>query len=205
MLLSSSKDKTIKLWDIETGNEISTFEGHNDVVYSCKMYDRNTAISVSGDGTSKMWDIRMSNIIQTIQTSPNRVIFNLAINPISQLIAFGLNESPSNLKVPVDSDGNIVVVVKTSTALYDSRKNAIVKEFQCHKTSACRTVDFSPDGKWLLSGGFDSYIGIYDSERMKSCGLFRGQTKGVLKCEWNPIIPHFVSSSADCSVLLWGI
>lgn len=30
MLISSSKDKTIKLWDIETYNEIATFEGHSD-------------------------------------------------------------------------------------------------------------------------------------------------------------------------------
>jgi len=31
-ILSGSDDKTLKLWDVETGREIRTFNGHNDSV-----------------------------------------------------------------------------------------------------------------------------------------------------------------------------
>lgn len=34
---------------------------------------------------------------------------------------------------------------------------------------------------------------------------YKGQMGGILECKWNTMLPHFASSSADGSVLLWGI
>ena len=56
--LSGSKDKTIKLWDIDTGQCIRTFNGHMDDVSSvCFSPDGKSALSGSSDKTLKLWNI----------------------------------------------------------------------------------------------------------------------------------------------------
>ncbi|MGB3203562.1 MAG: WD40 repeat domain-containing protein, partial [Crinalium sp.] len=58
-IVSSSNDKTIKVWDIKTGNLLHTLQGHsyfaNSVVISL---DNQTIISGSLDNTIKVWDIK---------------------------------------------------------------------------------------------------------------------------------------------------
>ena len=57
--MSGSGDKTIKLWDIETGKEIRTFEGHKDEVSSVAFSpDGEYIVSGSGDNTLKLWDVK---------------------------------------------------------------------------------------------------------------------------------------------------
>ncbi|TRV69761.1 MAG: hypothetical protein EWV51_17960, partial [Microcystis panniformis Mp_MB_F_20051200_S6] len=51
-LVSGSLDKTIILWDVETGQKLHTFEGHDNPVYSVNFsHDGKTLVSGSDDGT----------------------------------------------------------------------------------------------------------------------------------------------------------
>ncbi|WP_414590263.1 WD40 repeat domain-containing protein, partial [Scytonema sp. PCC 10023] len=55
---SASEDKTIKLWNISTGQQISTFTGHTDKVFSVAFSpDGKTVASASEDNTIKLWNI----------------------------------------------------------------------------------------------------------------------------------------------------
>ncbi len=57
-VLSSSRDMTIKMWDILTGEEFRTFKGHTDLVFSVAFSpDYATIASGSFDCTIKIWDI----------------------------------------------------------------------------------------------------------------------------------------------------
>ena len=54
--MSGSEDQTIKLWEIETGEEICTLTGHNGIVYSVAISpDNKTIVSGSQDGKIKIW------------------------------------------------------------------------------------------------------------------------------------------------------
>jgi len=63
-ICSSSSDKTIKLWDIETKECIYTFEGHTKWITSiCFSSCGKYICSGSGDKTIKLWDVSNLNII----------------------------------------------------------------------------------------------------------------------------------------------
>ena len=56
--LSGSDDRTLRLWDLETGAELRRFEGHEDWVTSVTVLaDGRRALSGSEDKTLRLWDL----------------------------------------------------------------------------------------------------------------------------------------------------
>ena len=63
-LASGSQDKTIKLWDITTGKEIRTLQGHSDSVLSVSFSpDGKTLASGSRDKTVILWDLNFDDLL----------------------------------------------------------------------------------------------------------------------------------------------
>ena len=57
--VSSSFDKTLKIWDVQSGNELATLIGHTEPVNSCTYSPCGNYIISSGDDMSiKIWDAR---------------------------------------------------------------------------------------------------------------------------------------------------
>ena len=66
-----------------------------------------------------------------------------------------------------------------------------------------RSVAFSPDGKYLLSGAFDAKIKIYDiNNNFNFIGEIEHGDK-VVSCKWHPDIPLIISTSADKTARVW--
>ena len=60
MIISGSSDSTIKLWNIEYGEEIKTLEGHSDFVTSVAISkDSKKIVSGSADKTIKVWNLEI--------------------------------------------------------------------------------------------------------------------------------------------------
>ncbi|KAM9275225.1 guanine nucleotide-binding protein subunit beta-4 isoform 3-T4 [Cariama cristata] len=58
-IVTSSGDTTCALWDIETGQQTTTFTGHTGDVMSLSLSpDMRTFVSGACDASSKLWDIR---------------------------------------------------------------------------------------------------------------------------------------------------
>ena len=56
--ISASEDKTLKIWDTETGSELKTLTGHSSGVNAVDLApDVKRAISASLDNTLKIWDL----------------------------------------------------------------------------------------------------------------------------------------------------
>jgi len=68
-LLSSSADRMIKNWDLETGRCIQTLKGHRGEVSSLSCYPDIGVVSGSPDKTLRIWDIRTGTAINVIHTA----------------------------------------------------------------------------------------------------------------------------------------
>ena len=56
-LASASLDKTVRIWDARTGQEVSQLQGHSEYVYSVAWSpDGSQLASASSDKTVRIWD-----------------------------------------------------------------------------------------------------------------------------------------------------
>ena len=55
---SGGQDTTIKIWDIDKKQSISTLNGHTSIVWEIRELEDSKLISASDDNTSKIWDLK---------------------------------------------------------------------------------------------------------------------------------------------------
>ncbi len=66
MIVSASKDKTIKIWHLERGELIRTLKAHKDAVYAVALSkDEQILASGSADKTIKLWHVETGELLST--------------------------------------------------------------------------------------------------------------------------------------------
>ena len=66
--VSASSDKTLKVWDLETGRALRTLEGHSSLLNDVAVNgDGRRAVSASTDNTLKVWDLETGREICALE------------------------------------------------------------------------------------------------------------------------------------------
>ena len=80
-LVSSSIDRTIKLWSIDTDNVASTFIGHSRSVDAvCLLRDGKTLVSTGVDQSVRVWDLTSQTLDRSLNQHTDEVL-DLALRP----------------------------------------------------------------------------------------------------------------------------
>ena len=141
-LVSGSYDGTVRLWDLNSRSNLETFIGHTDRVYSVAVSpDESIIASGSDDNTINLWDIDTGQA-RFIQTNHTNGVHQLTFSGDGKtLISCGNWEDP------------IIQIWDVTTA-------ELVTNITAHSKGG--NVDFSPDGRTLISGGWDGTILLWD-------------------------------------------
>ena len=159
-LASGSKDKTIKFWDVASGQLLGTMAGHRrSVIRLAWSPDGRFLASVgglivepNGLGEVKLWDPIQRKEVVTL-TNQNSPVCSVAFSSDSQKLATG--------------DGTGAV------ALWDVITQRQITTLFAHSNQV-RGLAFSPDGKWLASGGDDNSVKLWRMPALQESALFHG-------------------------------
>ena len=159
-LASGSHDKTIKLWNLATGNQISTLKGHTLWVNSVSFSpDGKTLASASDDNTIKLWNLATGKEISTL-TGHTSWVNSVSFSPDGKTLASG-------------SYDNTIKVWNLATGEH-------ITTLTGH-TSSVNSVSFSPDGKTLASGSHDNTIKVWNLDLHNLDNLDNLLVRG---CDW---------------------
>jgi WD40 repeat protein len=71
-VVSASADKTLKVWNLESGRALATLEGHASYVNGCAVTsDGHRVVSASWDKTLKVWDLEAGACLFTHRANTN--------------------------------------------------------------------------------------------------------------------------------------
>ena len=187
LLTSGDSDKNIKMWDTENGSSKGELVGHTNDVTSIKWSnDGNYFGSGSVDKTIKLWDLKSLREICSIPT--------LGYGPINDISL--LNTGEMLIVAAGHVDGKITI--------WDAQRKSLFTEIKENtQQKEVRGLAFSPDGKYLLAGGFDNKVKIYAiTNNFNLAGELEHNDK-VVSVKWHPDLPILVSTSADKTARLW--
>jgi WD40 repeat protein len=182
ILASPSNDRTIRLWDTESGEPRCTLEGHTKVVNSVAWSpDGRTLASVSLDRTIRLWDAKSGEPCPTPERYPSK-LYSVAWSPDGRTLASGPLYEP----IP----------------LWDADSGVLCGKLEGHD-HAVNSVAWSPDGQTLASASDDKTIRLWDAKNKKLRRMLIGHSDRVLNVVWSPDGQILVSSSADHTIRLW--
>lgn len=153
ILATGSLDKTIKIWDLTSGQLIETIAGHNHSVMAVAISPDSKILASScnmafNDGTIKLWDLDTYKLRQTLENSLATFRVNsLAFSPDGQYLA-STHISPYIFSNPTIKFWHL----PTGKARISLKGHGW----------EVNSLAFSKDGYYLISGGFDGAINIWN-------------------------------------------
>lgn len=72
-----------------------------------------------------------------------------------------------------------------------------------HHQHQCRSVEYTPDGRWLVTSSFDGTIAYVDVLDGHVEAVLAGHSDRVVQARAHPSQPWMISCSVDKTVRLW--
>ncbi|KAN0083648.1 WD40-repeat-containing domain protein [Elaphomyces granulatus] len=168
LLVSASRDKTLRIWDVTTGYCVKTLQGHSDWVRDVAASpDGRFLFSGGNDQIPRLWDISSAETKATF-LGHEHVVECVAFAPPTSYKYFatlaGLRKPP-----PVSSSAEFVATGSRdkNIRLWDSR-GTLIKTLGGHDNWV-RAIIFHPGGKYLLSVSDDKTLRCWDLSQECKC------------------------------------
>ena len=183
MLASASWDKTVRLWNVNTGRFLYTLIGHTSEVMSVAFSpDGQTLASASWDGTIRLWNPNNGKLKTTL-TGHAGGVASVVFSPDGQTLASG--------------NANWTI------QLWNTKTWKLERTLKGH-TDVVEVVAFSPNGATLASGSRDTTIRLWNPKNGRQKSTLTEHTAPVNAFVFSPNGATLASGSRDTTIRLWN-
>ncbi|XP_043977332.1 kinesin-like protein KIF21B isoform X3 [Gambusia affinis] len=165
LLFTGSKDRTCKMWNLVTGQEIATLKGHPNNVVSVKYCPSSGLVFSVSTSYIKVWDIRDSaKCIRTLTSSGQVVTGDACAGTTTRTITFAQGECQIN-QIALNPSGSVLYAAAGNIVrMWDLNRMQATGKLSGHIGSVmCLTVGQSLLGKdQVITGSKDHYVKIFD-------------------------------------------
>jgi WD40 repeat protein len=142
LLASGSDDRLVRLWDIDTGECLTTLAGHTSMVYVVSFSpDGMLLASGSDDRLIKLWDVHSGTCLKTLEGHTN-VVWSVQFSPKGRILASGSHDR--------------------TVKLWDIHSGECLKTLD--HAAEIWSIAFSPDGETLASSSTAGSIQLWQVE-----------------------------------------
>lgn len=186
-LASGSDDRTITLWDLETGDPTMTLtDGHEGLITTVLFNpagDLLYSAAVEPDNAIVVWDLETGQVVDRLERHTN---------PIESLV---FNVDGTRL-VSGSQDNTII--------LWDVETGEPITTFEGPENPVL-AVDISPDETAITAASVDNTVRVWDIETAQQTHLFTGHTNSVDSVDFHPEGGYVLSGAADATIRVWDL
>ncbi len=217
-ILVGGDNKTVKLWDFQTGQELQRFIGHRARFSP----DGKHVLTESFSEGVGMWDSVTGREIYQITTNPKirswvyshngKIIWtNSEDNTIRQWNADSGKEIGVFLGMPdivwtmaITPDDRYLLTLSSTAQLWDLQTGQKVREVPFDAGVVSR-IGFTPDGNFLVTGNSDGKVYLWDIRTGDEVHSFIGHTGAIYDMAFSPDSKYLLTSAGDQTVRVWDI
>jgi WD40 repeat protein len=157
-MVSAGDDLVVRVWDIESGDLVRELEGSSlSIVGMATSADSRAVLVGCGDGRVLAWDSETGAVMGHVQG--DYLIGFCGIPGVGWAVTAG-------------ADNRVRLVDLTS--------EETLQTLQGHTTSSILDVSFSPDGRYVLSGGVESATRLWNRANGDLIRTFEGHGSGTV-------------------------
>ena len=217
-LASSSADKTIKLWDLETNQCIRTLEGHRAQIQCMDVLSNGQLISCSNDSSFKLWNPSDGTCLKTISgtnstrlkvLSGNRV----ACGSLKKIHIWDLNEEKCITTLDGHDNWIQCILALPDETLASCSQDKTIKLWNLNESTCIQTFYGHSDcvnsllllkDGLLASGSRDRTIKIWKRDSGECIKTLVGHTDCIWALDLTDKI-DLISCSGDKSIKIWNV
>jgi platelet-activating factor acetylhydrolase IB subunit alpha len=207
-IYSCSRDKTIKLWEISTGNCKKMFVGHNDWVRSISLNAKGDLLaSCSDDENIMIWNTQTGSELYSFNGHENKIeVVVFVKNSISVSNIYNsdflevFNKSLTNL-----NNGDKTEKKESNISNVDSNLLDINKNLMKGLSSGTTGNKVAINKEYVVSASRDKTIKIWDVFGSSCIHTIIGHDNWVRALVVHPNGKYIISSSDDKSIRVWEL
>uniref|UniRef100_A0A8B9QES3 Kinesin family member 21A n=1 Tax=Apteryx owenii TaxID=8824 RepID=A0A8B9QES3_APTOW len=165
LLFTGSKDRTCKVWNLVTGQEIMSLGGHPNNVVSIKYCNYTSLVFTVSTSYIKVWDIRDSaKCIRTLTSSGQAMPGDVCSGSTNRTVTIPAGENQIN-QIALNPTGTFIYAAAgNSVRMWDLKRFQSTGKLTGHLGPVmCLTVDRISNGQDLIvTGSKDHYIKMFD-------------------------------------------
>ncbi|GAB4294220.1 MAG: hypothetical protein Fur0025_30780 [Oscillatoriaceae cyanobacterium] len=183
-LVSGSADKTLKIWDLATGDPILVLDNHGEQVSAVAVSPKGFTFASGGsDRTVKLWGIESGKLLWSFEGHSGWILA-VAFSPDGNILASG------------SADGTV--------KLWDLASATLTHTLSGH-TSQVVSLAFSPREPLLASGSDDGTIKLWDTTTGKVLQTWQSNSSRVRSVAISPDGKILASGSESGTIQLYGL
>ncbi|MCX4239758.1 CHAT domain-containing protein [Paraliomyxa miuraensis] len=179
-VVSGSADKTVRVWDVDSGRALTSLEGHQGIVYALAVLPDGRVVSASRDNAVRVWDVDSGWAVTTLEGHQGSV-YALTVLPDGRVVS--------------GSDDKTVRV-------WDVDSGRAVTTLEGHQGEVT-VLAVLPDGR-VVSGSDDKTVRVWDVDSGRAVTTFEGHQGEVTSLA---VLPdgRVASGSDDKTVRVWDV
>jgi WD40 repeat protein len=190
-LVSCGNRRTLRIWDVATGQVLKKFEGHTNVASLVDSLGDANTLAWSPDGTllatgSADNSVRLWNVITRKEVAllegHKAAVLSVAFTPDGRRLVSGSGDATANV--------------------WDVGQQTLIKTLAGH-AGAVRAVAISPDGTTIVTAGDETSVRLWDATTLQPRAVLKGHQNAVASLAFSPQGRTLASGGMGGGVLLW--